>query len=342
MELDNLQRWQHQHIFGNDQRRPGEWRTLIVVLVTVVMMVVEIVAGWWYKSMALLADGLHMASHAAALAVAVVAYVITRRHAHDRRYSFGTGKINSLGGYTGAVLLVLFALMMAWESVVRLIYPTEISFDQAIFVAFLGLLVNGVCAFILSGEESAVETPTDGHCQRGHAADAGTPKSNSHDHNRRAAFLHVVADALTSVLAIMALLSAKYFGWIWMDPLMGMIGAALVTHWSVGLLRDAGAVLLDRQGPASIETAIRHSIEVHPHCKVADLHLWAIGPGIYAVELVVVTPAPQPPDYYKALLPVDLGLVHVTVEVHQSQPGNKVDTSAVAGVTDSSTHRHCS
>jgi cation diffusion facilitator family transporter len=235
----NLEDLDHGHSFGQEHRRPGEARTLIVIAITATMMVIEVAAGIAYKSMALLADGLHMASHAAALGITAAAYIYARKHAHDRRYSFGTGKVNALGGFTGAVLLGVFALMMAWQSVDRLINPVDIAFNQAILVAILGLIVNGASIFILG-----VKDHDHGH---GHSHGHGHHHGH-HDHALRSAYFHVMADALTSLLAIFALLAAKYYGLIWMDPLMGIVGAILVSRWSIGLVRDTSKILLDRQG----------------------------------------------------------------------------------------------
>lgn len=302
MHNKDLDIWQHAHSFGQEEKRPGELRTIIVIVVTATMMVVEIVAGIVFGSMALLADGLHMASHATALAISAFAYIYARRHAHDARYNFGTGKVNSLGGFTGAILLAVFALMMAWQSVERFINPIEIAFTQAILVAVIGLAVNGVSALILGHE---------------HKHDSEHEHAHSHDHNLRSAYLHVLADALTSVLAILALLAGKYYGLIWMDPLMGIVGAILVARWSLGLLNVTSGVLLDRQGAMHIRDAIKENIEEHDDNRVADLHLWSIGPNIYAIELSVVTHNPQPPDYYKSLLPAHFGIVHTNVEVHR-------------------------
>ena len=300
----NLQPWQHAHTFGQDQKRPGELRTIIVIVITATMMMVEITTGIIFGSMALLADGLHMASHAVALTINAFAYIYARRHAHDIKYSFGTGKVNALGGFTGAVLLAIFALMMVWESVERIIYPIGIAYNQAIFVAVLGLIVNGASVFIL------------GH-HHNHA-DAGNSHEHHHhhDHNLRAAYLHVLADALTSLLAIVALLMAKYIGLIWMDPLMGIVGAILVSRWSLGLLRTTSTVLLDNQGPEHLQSKITQCIEDDDN-RVTDLHLWSIGPNIYGVIISVVARDPQPSEYYKELIPSNLGLVHLTVEVHE-------------------------
>ena len=306
MRNDNLQHWQHAHAFGQDRKRPGEPRTFIVIAITATMMFVEITTGIIFGSMALLADGLHMASHAAALTITAFAYIYARRRAHDTKYSFGTGKINALGGFTGAILLVIFALRMAWESVERIIYPVEIAFNQVIFVAVLGLIVNGVSVFILGYH----------HHNDHHHHKHDAHKHEHHDHNLRSAYLHVLADAFTSLLAIFALLAAKYVDLIWMDPLMGIVGAIMVSRWSLGLLRTTSAVLLDRQGPENIQTQIKQCIEEDDN-RVVDLHLWSIGPNIYGVIISVIAHDPKPPEHYKELLPSNLGLVHVTVEVHE-------------------------
>ena len=246
-----------------------------------------------------------MASHALALGIAAAAYVYTRRHAHDARYSFGSGKINALGGFVSALLLALFVVVMAVESVNRLFNPVDIIFNQAIAVAVLGLVVNGASLFILGGHHDG-----GGHAHgHGHGHD---------DHNLRAAYLHVMADALTSILAILALLSAKYFGWNWMDPIMGIVGAVLVATWSWGMVRDTSHVLLDRQAPARIRDAMRAAIESRGASRVADLHVWSIGPNIYVAVITVVADEPKEPDHYKAMIPKDLGVVHTTVEVYRS------------------------
>ncbi|NOX56917.1 MAG: CDF family Co(II)/Ni(II) efflux transporter DmeF [Planctomycetes bacterium] len=320
MRFDHLEQWRHTHAFGQDRKRPGEPRTIAVIAITAAMTVVEIATGFIFGSMALLADGLHMASHAVALTINAFAYIYARRHAYDTTYSFGTGKVNALGGFTGAVLLVVFAMMMAWESVKRLVYPVEIAFDQAILVAVLGLLVNGASVFIL------------GHHDHPHGSDENTDhdRHRGADHNLRAAHLHVMADALTSLLAIFALLAAKYAGLIRMDPLMGIVGAVLVSRWSLGLLRDTSAVLLDKQGPERIQSRIKECIE-DDQTWIADLHLWSIGPRIYALILSVVTRDPRPPEYYKELIPPDLGLVHVTVEVCESVGASSGQRTASQG-----------
>jgi cation diffusion facilitator family transporter len=304
-----LERWRHDHSFGQDRRRPGERKTQIVIAITATMMIVEIVAGVLFGSMALLADGLHMASHAAALTLNAFAYIYARRHARDASYSFGTGKVNTLGGFTGAVLLAGFAFLMVSESIQRLVAPVPIAFNQAILVAVVGLLVNGLSMLILGHDYD--------HDDHDHDHDHDhDERSGAHDHNLVSAYLHVLADALTSLLAIVALLAAKYFGFNWMDPLMGIVGAVLVARWSLGLLRDTSAVLLDKNAPLELCAVVRDSVEAVDGNRVVDLHVWCIGLNLYAALLTVVTPNPRPPQYYKALLPDHVGIVHVTVEVH--------------------------
>jgi len=299
--------WRHEHVFGQDQRKPGERRTLMVVLLTAVMMVVEITSGVIYGSMALLADGLHMASHATALGIAVFAYVIARRLAADRRFSFGVGKINSLAGFASAVLLLGFAVVMATESVDRLISPVDISFDQALVVAVVGLVVNGFSAWLLSS------TP------HSHGEDHGHDHDHHHDHNLRGAYLHVLADALTSILAIVALLAGKFWGASWLDPAMGIVGAALVASWSIGLIRQSSRVLLDWQADKNTVEALQNSIEQGTTDRVTDLHLWSIGHGIFSAQMTVVSDDPKPPSQYKSLVPANLKVVHVSVEVHRRE-----------------------
>ena len=306
MKDEILHRWRHSHAFGQDRKRPGELRTLVVIAITTAMMVVEIAAGLAFGSMALLADGLHMGSHAVALSINAFAYIYARRQAHSERYSFGTGKVNTLGGYTGAILLAVFAAMMAWESVMRLIEPVSIAFNQAIFVAVMGLIVNGASVFILG---------TDGNHEHDHSHEHD---HQHHDHNLKSAYLHVLADALTSLLAIFALLIGKYFGAIWMDPLMGIVGAILVARWSWGLLKSTSAILLDEQGSNELQDAIRDAIE-DADSRVVDLHLWTVGPGVYSTVISIVSRSPQKPDHYKSLLPDHLALQHIVIEVHEYQ-----------------------
>lgn len=310
MKEEELHVWKHSHAFGQDRKRRGESRTLIVIAITSIMMVVEVVAGVVFGSMALLADGLHMASHTVALGINAYAYIYARHHAHDERFSFGTGKVNTLGGFTGAVLLAGFALVMVWESIERLISPISIAYNQAILVAFIGLLVNGASIFILGVHHH------DHDHDHEHSHTHGDEKHDHHDHNLISAYLHVLADALTSLFAIFALLAAKYFGFIWADPMMGIIGAALVARWSIGLLGSTTRILLDHEGPEHIRSMILQSIEHSDDNRVVDLHVWAVGPNIYSAVISIVTHTPQPPNHYKAMIPDDIVLDHITVEVH--------------------------
>lgn len=358
--------WEHTHVFGQDRRRPGEMRTLIVIGLTAVMMAIEIAAGAAYGSMALLADGLHMASHAVALTISAIAYYHARTYAHDQQYCFGTGKVNALGGFTGAVLLATFAVAMTWESVHRMVSPVVIAFDQAIIVAVLGLAVNGGSMLVLGHREHdepdsdgspagdghgsrpcAETTDIDHHvhgpnCDHNHGHDEDHERchdhahdhahehkhdhehdhdhGHGHDHNLRAAYLHVLADALTSFLAIFALLAGKFYSLNWVDPAMGIVGGIMVSRWSVGLLRQTGSVLLDRQAPPGVLREIRDAIESQTGHRVVDLHVWTIGPNLRAAELVIVADEPFSPEVYKRLLRSGLRLAHVTVETHRSEP----------------------
>jgi cation diffusion facilitator family transporter len=337
MHTESIDRWVHDHTFGQDRKKSAERRTLIVSIVTVVTMVIEIVAGVAFGSMALLADGLHMGSHASALAISVFAYRFTRSHAKDARFNFGTGKVNSLAAFASATVLALIALAMAWESVARFLSPVPIGFDQAILVAVIGLVVNGACLAILGGHGHSHEKGVgerekddhhghehpgrsrDGQLHRRHARHSST-RHDPKDHNLRSAYLHVLADALTSVLAIFALLAGKFLGQPWLDPFMGLVGATLVVHWSRGLLRSSARVLLDLQAPDEVREAIRKAIESEGDNRVSDLHVWSVGPGIYAAEVAIVSSRPLDPDSYYSLLPKELGLVHATFETHLCAP----------------------
>jgi len=322
MHPETTQQWQHEHIFGQDRVRPGERRTLWVILITTTMMVVEITTGLAYGSMALLADGLHMGSHTAALGIATIAYIYTRRCAADSRFCFGTGKVNAFAGYTSAVLLALFSLLMAGESVNRLFNPVDIAFNHAIVVAVLGLIVNGASMLMLGDHhhDHAHEHEHEHEHEHGHGHKHTDPHLHGRrhvDHNLRAAYIHVLADALTSLLAIFALLTGKFLGMYWMDPVMGIVGAILVARWSLGLIRDTSGILLDHQAPAVMLEQVRNAIERVDENRITDLHVWSIGPGIYSATLTVVSRQPSPPEYYKNLLPGELGIVHTIVEVHQ-------------------------
>jgi cation diffusion facilitator family transporter len=307
LKFHDTKTWRHDHVYLSANQTAHERRTWLVIGLTAFMMVLEIVSGFIFGSMALLADGWHMASHAAALGITAVGYLFARRYAADKRFSFGTGKIGELAGYSSALLLALIAVLMAYESMQRLFSPVVIKFDQAIAVAALGLIVNLVSALILK------ERHADDHHDHDH---------HHTDYNLRAAYLHVLADALTSILAIVALTTGRFFGWIWMDPLMGIVGAIVIARWSYGLTRDTGSILLDMDMNTPMSDTIRRKIESEGDNRIIDLHLWRIGPGYFAAIISIHTRAPQPPAYYKKLLEDVQGLRHITVEVN-SDPGDK-------------------
>ncbi len=307
-----MERWQHEHVFLGPAHARNERRIRLVVGLTLLMMVGEIVAGSIYGSLALLADGWHMATHAGALSVSAAAYAFARRKARDSRYVFGTGKVGDLAGFSSAVILAGVACLIGFESFRRLLRPESIRFDQAIFVAVLGLLVNIVSALLLQQRHDEHAHPHAQHEHEGHA---------HHDHNLRSAHLHVLADALTSVFAIGALCAGKFLGWSWMDALCGVLGAAVILRWSFGLLRDTGAVLLDVEPDPQLSTRIRERIEGANGDKLADLHVWRIGPGNFAAILSIVSTEPRAPDHYKVLLQGIGHLAHVTVEVQPCAGG---------------------
>lgn len=308
MHPRSLDPWRHSHSFGQERFQKAEKYTWLVILITTVTLIIEIAAGLIFGSMALLADGLHMGSHSLALLISAIAYYFTRKLAHDESYSFGTGKINSLGGYTSAVLLVIFALLMAGESAKRLISPISIKFDQAIFVAIVGLIVNVVSIIILSRPRHDGNEASHHHNHDHHS-----------NHNLKAAYLHVLADALTSVFAIFALLVGKFFGWIWMAPMMGIVGAFMVSRWAWGLIRDTSNILLDKQAPIETQNKIKTIIESKNNDRIADLHIWSIGSDLYAVNLSIVSNDPQPPEYYKKMLAENRSLAHITIETQMCQ-----------------------
>ncbi len=300
---------QHSHAF--DEGNPlAERNTLWAVVLTALMMVVEIAGGWYYNSMALLADGWHMSSHALALGLSVMAYAMARRLAHDVRFAFGTWKIEVLAGYTSAIFLIGVAGLMVYQSVERLISPTPIQYDQAIAIAGVGLLVNLVCAWLLKDGASHQHDHHHSHDGQGH----------HHDLNLRSAYLHVVADAATSVFAILALTGGKFWGIGWLDPFMGVVGAVLVAVWAYGLLRDTGRVLLDAEMNHPVVVEIRDVIAASPvAATITDLHVWRVGKGMYACIVSLVTASEATPDYFKRQLSIHEELVHITVEVNSHQ-----------------------
>ena len=301
-EIDALT---HDHVFLGPDHDENAKRTLWVVVLTAAMMVGEIVAGVLFNSMALLADGFHMATHAGALGLAAAAYAYARAHAHSRRYSFGTGKIGDLAGFASALVLGLVALGIAVESIGRMLQPQSVAFGEAAIVAALGLAVNVVSAMLLGGRHHH------GHAHGHHHGDHDHAGRHDDDNNLRSAYVHVLADALTSVLAIVALLGGRYLGWAWLDPAMGLVGAAVIAIWSRGLMRDTAAVLLDAADPA-LEGEVRAQVEGPGDARITDLHVWRVGPGAHAA-IVSVTGQADGETIRQRLRPVH-ELVHVTVE----------------------------
>jgi len=302
----------HTHHYALDFSL-AERRTRLVIAITAAMMGLEIAAGLLFHSMALLADGWHMSTHLAAFLITAVAYHFSRRHAHDPRYSFGTGKMGVLGGFASAVVLAMIALLMAGESVRRFFAPLPIHFNQAIAVAVLGLVVNLVCALLLGGAHH--------HHHPGH--EHGHAHQHHHDLNLRSAYLHVLADALTSVTAILALTAGKYLGWSWLDPVMGVVGSAVVAVWALGLLRDTSGILLDRTPDSSdLPTEIRRAVESDGDAVITDLHVWQVASGRFAAIVAILARDPKPAAAYHAMFREHEELVHVTVEV-QTRPGDR-------------------
>jgi cation diffusion facilitator family transporter len=304
MHKHSLARWEHSHDFAFIHEK-GEARTKQVLIITAITMVAEIIAGSVFGSMALLADGWHMGTHAGAFAITIFAYHYSRKHSDNSDFTFGTGKVSVLGGYSSAIALAVIALFIGAESVQRLIAPHEIRFNEAIAVAVLGLIVNLFCAFLLHGNHT-------------HRHEHGDDHVHHHDHNLRGAYLHVLADALTSVLAIFALTFGKIFGWLWLDPLMGIVGALVITRWAYGLLKDTSSILLDRNIEKGQIELIRQRVEADSDNRVSDLHVWKVGPVDYAAVISIVTHYPQPTEHYKELLKEFRELSHLTVEVNSS------------------------
>jgi cation diffusion facilitator family transporter len=309
MHTHSLDRWRHSHVFLGERHDRNERQTWLVIVLTCVMMVGEIAGGALFGSMALLADGLHMSTHAGALLIAALAYRFARRHARSSRFAFGTGKVGDLAAFTSAIVLAMIALLIAVESVGRLLAPVPIGFAEALPIAVLGLAVNLLSAWLLRDDHEH-----HGH-EHGHAHDAHDhERAQHHDHNLRAAYVHVLADAATSVLAIVGLLLGWAYGWNFMDPMMGIVGALVIANWSYGLLRRAGGVLLDMTPDEHLATAIRETLEAGED-RVADLHLWRLGPGHFGAIVSLVSHNPEPPAAYKRRLASLAGLSHVTIEV---------------------------
>ena len=319
MHSHSLDPWTHDHVFLGPKHDRNERRTWFVVALTAVMMVGEIVAGSLFGSMALLADGWHMATHAAALGIAAAAYLFARQHARNSRFAFGTGKFGDLAAFSSAIILSLIAVQIFYESVTRLVHPVAITYGEAIAVAVLGLGVNLVSAWLLRDSH---DHDHHGH-GHSHGSSLGSTHGNSHgspsghrhhDNNLRAAYIHVLADAATSVLAIAALVIAMYSQWVWADPAVGIIGSLVIASWAFGLIRDSGAVLLDVSVDKNLEAVIRDRLETRGD-RVTDLHLWQVGPGHRAAVISVLSDDPLPSATYKRRLGGLRGLSHVTIEV---------------------------
>src|SRR5438309_7586385 len=317
MHRANHSQFRHSHDFVRDFSR-GERRTRFVIVITGVMMVVEITAGLLSHSMALLADGWPMSTHVTAFLITALAYYFTRRHASNVQFGFRTGKLGVLGCFASAVVLSVVAFRMAGESVRRLFVPMSIHFNEAIGIACIALTVNLVCAFLLK-EDHHHSHDHDGH-------------SHGHDLNLRAAYLHVLADAFTTLLAIVALTSGKFFGWAWLDPVVGLVGSAVVFSWAYNLLRDTSGILLDRTPASSdLPDEIRRAVESDGDSIVTDLHVWQVGVGKFAAVVSIVAHEPRPSDYYRGLFRKHDELVHVTIETQHCRE----DHPATAGAARS-------
>ena len=312
LPADSLAAWAHSHVFeeGNAAAERG---TRLVMGITAVMMVVEIIAGWWFNSMALLADGWHMSSHALAIGLSAFAYATARRYATDPRFAFGTWKVEVLAGFTSAVFLLGIAALMVFGSIERILAPQAIHYQQAMIVAAVGLVVNVVCAFILGGAHHHGE---DGHHGHGHDDHHG-----HHDLNLKSAYVHVIADAATSVLAIVALAGGWLYGWSWLDPAMGIVGAVLVAVWAKNLIVETGKVLLDRENDAPVAQEIREAVETggeNGATRVVDLHVWRVGKQSYSCALsVVTTDHTLTAKTVRDQITVHEEIVHTTIEIHQ-------------------------
>jgi cation diffusion facilitator family transporter len=311
----DLSPWQHSHHFDTGNRQ-GEARTRWVLALTLVTMLAEVAAGWWTGSMALLADGWHMGTHALALGVAAAAYALARRHAADTRYTFGTWKIEVLGSFASAVVLGVVAIGILAESVLRLWRAEPIDIQPALVVATIGLAVNLASAWLLHGSGEAHDHGHGHRHDHHHSDEHAAHRHGDHDLNLRAAYVHVLADALTSLLAIGALVGAWRAGWNWLDPAVGVLGAIVIAVWAVGLMRESGAVLLDREMDQTLPRQIREDIESDGDARVADLHVWRVGRGQFAAIACVVADRPHPPSVYRARLARHEELVHVSLEVN--------------------------
>ncbi|MDD4915862.1 MAG: CDF family Co(II)/Ni(II) efflux transporter DmeF [Methylococcales bacterium] len=315
MHEHQLSNWQHHHNFARINRK-GETRAKWVLLLTFATMLVEIAAGMRFHSMALLADGWHMATHVLAFLIAIFAYRYSRLHELDQTFAFSPAKVGILGGFASSIALAMVALMMVAESAQRLAMPETIEFDDALIVAGVGLVINLLSALLLGDHDHGHAHHHDHHDHDHSSQPCSHSPQNRHDHNLRAAYLHVLADALTSVLAIIALLAGKFYGWNWLDPVMGFVGALVILLWAWGLVREASPVLIDQTVDANYKQAIQDTLEEDGECLVSDLHVWRLAAEHHAAIVVIVTRFPKPPNYYKLLLANFVYLDHITVEVN--------------------------
>lgn len=316
MHIHTLKRWHHEHDFSVLNKK-GEKRTQYVLILTAITMVVEIFAGNFYGSMALLADGWHMATHVAAFMITLFAYRYARKYADTGLYTFGTGKVNVLGGFASAIALAVVALMMMLESVERFFDPQTIHFNESIAVAALGLFINILSAWLLKDDHHHSHDHSHNHSHsEAHHHHHDHEEEHHQDHNLKAAYMHVMADAMTSVLAIVALIFGKYLGWDWCDPMMGIVGAIIITRWSYGLLKQTSPILLDGSIDSSYQQQIINCLEGEADNRVTDLHIWKVGANDYAAMISLVTHYPESAGYYKSKLKSFDKLSHVTVEVN--------------------------
>ncbi len=321
MQSELFSEWIHDHVF-DEGSQAAERGTRLVMWITLSAMVVEIVAGWWFNSMALLADGWHMSSHAVAIGLSAFAYAAARRYARDPRFAFGTWKIEILAGFASAIFLLGVAALMVVGSVERLLSPQTIHYKEAIIVAVLGLAVNLACALILGNAHDHGHSHGHGHAHDSHDHHG---QGQSHDHhsdlNLKSAYVHVIADAATSVLAIVALIGGWIYGWSWLDPVMGMVGAVLVALWSRNLIRETGKVLLDREMDHPVVEEIRDvvtSTSTDRETRITDLHVWRVGKQTYSCALTVVTQDPLlTVQQVRSQLAQHEEIVHSTIEIHR-------------------------
>lgn len=324
MHTKDISSYEHSHIFSLTEGK-AERRTFWVVVLTLAMMFIEIIAGWLFHSMALLADGWHMSTHALALTISLLAFIFARRHASDRSFTFGTWKLEVLGGFTSGIILGFVGLFMGYVSVVRLFQPLDIKYSEAILIAVIGLVVNLLSMLLLNVKKESHHHHHHAHEHEHHDhADHGHGHHQHHENlNLKAAYIHVLADAMTSVFAIVALLGGKYMGWNWMDPIMGIAGAFLVIRWTYFLLKETGVILLDKEVGKTVSGKIKKLIESDSDTRISDLHVWKVGMNKYACIVSIVASKPRDLKYYKEMLSAHEEIVHLTVEISKCEDAAK-------------------